>query len=148
MIIARISNPYGPGQDYHKGVGFIDAVLKKAMTGEDIEIWGDGTTQRDYIFIQDACRMIASLIDYCGMEDVFNISLNRGASQKEILEIVKNLGLDFHVHYVAGRSVDAKKIVLDNTKIRRIYAEKLVDLEEGIRLYHEYLEKEMQRNIS
>ena len=31
MIIARISNPYGPGQDFHSGVGFIDAVLKKAI---------------------------------------------------------------------------------------------------------------------
>ena len=29
MIIARISNPYGPGQDFNKGVGFIDAALKR-----------------------------------------------------------------------------------------------------------------------
>ena len=34
FIIARISNPYGPGQDYHKGVGFIDAAIKKAIKGE------------------------------------------------------------------------------------------------------------------
>ncbi len=148
MIIARISNPYGPGQDYHKGVGFIDAVLKKAMAGEDIEIWGDGTTRRDYIYIQDACRMIASLIDYRGQEDVFNISLNRGTSQKEILDIVAALGLDFKVRYLAGRSVDAKKIILDNTKIRGIYQEKLVELETGIRLYHEYLEREMAKENS
>ena len=41
MLIARISNPYGPGQDYSKGVGFIDAALKKAIRGENIEIWGE-----------------------------------------------------------------------------------------------------------
>ena len=37
-IIARISNPYGPGQDYRKGVGFIDAALKKAINKELDEI--------------------------------------------------------------------------------------------------------------
>lgn len=35
MIIARISNPYGPGQDYNKGVGFIDAALKKVSNWRD-----------------------------------------------------------------------------------------------------------------
>ena len=41
MLVARISNPYGPGQDYHKGVGFIDAAIKRALANETIEIWGD-----------------------------------------------------------------------------------------------------------
>ena len=59
--IARLSNPYGPGQDYTKGVGFIDAALKKAMTGEKLEIWGDGNVVRDYIFIEDACFYLKAL---------------------------------------------------------------------------------------
>ena len=128
MLIARISNPYGPGQDYHKGVGFIDAALKKAMAHETIEIWGDGKTERDYIYIEDACKMVASLIDYKGQEDVFNISINRGASQNEILDIVKNLGIDFNVEYKESRSVDAKRIILDNRRIREIYPNELVSL--------------------
>ena len=39
MRIARISNPYAPGQDYHKGVGFVDAAIKKSLEGETLEIW-------------------------------------------------------------------------------------------------------------
>lgn len=39
ILIARISNPYGPGQDFNKGVGFIDAAIKKTIRGEKIEIW-------------------------------------------------------------------------------------------------------------
>ena len=53
VIIARIANPYGPGQDYSKGVGFIDAALKRAIHNQTIEIWGDGTVIRDYIYIDD-----------------------------------------------------------------------------------------------
>lgn len=145
MLIARISNPYGPGQDYNRGVGFIDATLKKAINKENIEIWGDGTNERDYIYISDACRMIESLIDYNGTDEVFNISINRGVSQNEILDIVRGMGVDVTVNYVEGRSVDAKKIVLDNTRIRNIYNEELISPEEGIRKYYEYLKTNMAR---
>ena len=141
MLIARISNPYGPGQDYHKGVGFIDAVLKKAISGETIEIWGDGSTERDYIFISDACKMLASLIEYDGEEEVFNVSANRGTSQREILEYVEKLGLDFCVQYVESRSVDAKRIILDNSRIRKVYTDDMITLEEGIKEYYQYLLK-------
>ena len=80
MIIARISNPYGPGQDFNKGVGFIDAALKKTLNHEQIEIWGDGSVVRDYIYIEDVCEMIGSLINYDGNEEVFNVSSNQGIS--------------------------------------------------------------------
>lgn len=143
MLIARISNPYGPGQDYSKGVGFIDAALKKAIRGENIEIWGDGNNERDYIYISDACKMIEKMIDYTGQDEVFNVSVSRGASQNEILDIIRRMGISIRVNYVESRSVDAKKIVLDNTRIKGIYKEKLVSLEEGIEKYYEYLKINM-----
>lgn len=143
MLIARISNPYGPGQDYSKGVGFIDAALKKAIRGENIEIWGDGNNERDYIYISDACKMIEKMIDYTGQDEVFNVSVSRGASQNEILDIIRRMGISIRVNYVESRSVDAKKTVLDNTRIKGIYKEKLVSLEEGIEKYYEYLKINM-----
>ena len=138
----RISNPYGPGQDYNKGVGFLDAVLKKAINGEKIEIWGDGTIERDYIYIEDVCKMLVILIEYTGKEEVFNISINHGVSQNEIVQLVKKLGIDFEVCYTKSRSVDAKKIVLDNSKIKSIYGKKLISIEEGIKKYYQYLLRE------
>ena len=139
MIIARLSNPYGPGQDYNKGVGFIDAVVKKAIKGEKIQIWGDGLNERDYIFISDACKMLVSLVEYEGTEEVFNISANCGTSQNSIIEIVKKMGLNIDVEYVEARSVDAKRIVLDNSRIREVYKDSMISLEEGIKKYYQYL---------
>ena len=83
ILIARISNPYGPGQDFNKGVGFIDAAIKKTIRGEKIEIWGDGNNVRDYIYIDDVCRMLISLFNYQGNYDTFNISSNTGTSQRD-----------------------------------------------------------------
>lgn len=139
MRIARISNPYGPGQDYRKGVGFIDAVLKRALNNKTIEIWGDGETVRDYIYIDDVCKMLCSLIEYKGEEEVFNISTNLGVSQNNIIEILRNIGINIHVKYEMDRSVDLKKTVLDNSKILKIYKKGLVPIEDGLKMYSSYL---------
>lgn len=146
MLIARISNPYGPGQDYHKGVGFIDAAIKHVLNGETIEIWGEGNNVRDYIYIDDLCRMLYALVDYHGETEVFNLSSNAGASQNDIIEILKTLSSDVKVAYKPARSVDAKRIILDNSRIRSICDLKLVSLEDGIRRYYDYVKKERNRS--
>lgn len=141
MLVARISNPYGPGQDYHKGVGFIDAAIKRALSGETIEIWGDGTVVRDYIYIDDLCRMLYSLIDYHGDIEVFNLSSNTGVSQNDILEILKEILPEVKVTYTSARSVDAKKIILDNTRIQSVCNIEMVTINEGIRRYYDYIKQ-------
>lgn len=141
MLIARISNPYGPGQDYHKGVGFIDAVLKRAINGERVEIWGDGNVVRDYIYIDDVCRMLYALVNYQGDQDVFNISSNTATSQNDVLQIIKKLLPELEVAYFPARSVDAHKIMLDNSKIKKVEEFRLVEIEQGIRLYYEYIKQ-------
>ena len=141
MLVARISNPYGPGQDYHKGVGFIDAAIKRAINGETIEIWGEGNNVRDYIYIDDLCRMLYALVDYHGEHEVFNLSSNAGASQNDIVDILKHISPDVKVAYKPGRSVDAKKIILDNSRIRSICDFDMISLEEGIQRYYDYIKQ-------
>ena len=145
MLIARISNPYGPGQDYHKGVGFIDAAIKHTIAGETIEIWGDGNVVRDYIYIDDLCRMLYALIEYHGDTEVFNLSSNTGVSQNDIVDILKQIDPAVKVAYKPGRSVDAKKIILDNSRIRSICDFEMVSIEEGIKRYYDYIKQGTKR---
>lgn len=138
MRIARISNPYGPGQDSNKGVGFIDAVIRKTLSNETVEIWGDGEVVRDYIYIDDVCKMLWAIANYEGSEIVFNVSSCVGTSQNEIVKIVKDLDSNVRFEYKPGRSVDAKKMILDNSRIKTFYEDSLVEVKEGIARYYEY----------
>lgn len=139
MMIARISNPYGPGQDHNKGVGFIDAVIRKTLAGEPVEVWGDGEIVRDYIYIDDVCTLLGNLAEYEGDETIFNISSSVGTSQNRILEIVKSIDDSVRYEYKPARSVDVRKIILDNSKILGVSPVKLVGIEEGIRSVYDYL---------
>ena len=141
MLIARISNPYGPGQDFHKGVGFVDASLKKTLRNETIEIWGDGNVVRDYIYIEDVCEMLCSLIEYDGDEEVFNLSSNEGMSLNDIIEEIELLGLNPNVVYKPARSVDVPKVILDNSKIMKVHSMKIRTFREGLKLFYHYLVK-------
>lgn len=139
MLIARISNPFGPGQDYTKGVGFIDAVVKKTLTKDTIEIWGDGNVIRDYIYIDDVTNMLCSLIDYEGSEEVFNVSSGQGVSQREIIQTITEAGYEPKVTYKPARSVDVPKIILDNSKIESVCNRVTMRFKEGLEQYLDYL---------
>lgn len=139
MMIARISNPYGPGQDHNKGVGFIDAVIRKTLAGEPVEVWGDGEIVRDYIYIDDVCTMLGNLAEYEGEDTIFNISSATGTSQNRIIEIVKQIDSNVSCVYKPARSVDVRKIILDNSRIMGFSPVKLKGIEDGIRSVYDYL---------
>lgn len=135
FIIARLANPYGPGQDYKKGVGFIDAAIKHALYKEPLEIWGDGDNVRDYIYIDDACRMLCDLITYEGTKRVFNISTGVGVTQKAILSLVRSMVGEVTPVFKPKRPVDVKRIVLDNSQYTQTFDFTPRTLQDGILQY-------------
>ena len=126
-------------------MGFIDAAIKHTIAGETIEIWGDGNVVRDYIYIDDLCRMLYALIEYHGDIEVFNLSSNTGVSQNDIVDILKQIDPAVKVAYKPGRSVDAKKIILDNSRIHSICDFEMVSIEEGIKRYYDYIKQGTKR---
>ncbi len=67
-LILRVSNPYG---EHHSSdsQGIINIMLKKIVAGDKIEIWGDGSVIRDYIYVKDCANIVKTLLD----KETFNI---------------------------------------------------------------------------
>lgn len=139
LRIARISNPYGPGQDYNKGVGFIDAAVKKAINYEKLEIWGNGEIVRDYIYIDDVCNCLLDILLYDGDFDIFNVSSSVGNSQKDIVKLIRSFGYKLDVSYKDKRTIDVNKIILDNDRLLKISDVKITKIEDGLLKYCNYL---------
>ncbi len=139
--IARISNPYGPGQDFEKGVGFVDAAIRNALSGNTIEVWGDGEVVRDYIYIDDVCAALIALIELDRDEnnDIVNICTGIGTSINQILDIVKSCHGNIKVNYKDKRTVDLDRVVLSNERLKSIIDAPLLDIKEGIRTYYNYV---------
>lgn len=118
--VARISNPFGAGQDPRRPQGAASAFVFKAMAGEEIAIWGDGSVVRDYIHISDLAEGLISLAEapaeLSGNPPVFNIASGVGISLNDIIEtLTGHLGVSPSVRYQPGRAFDLPVSVLDIT---------------------------------
>lgn len=121
--IARISNPFGAGQDIAKGQGAATKFLHQALSNEEIVIWGDGTVIRDYIHISDVADALAlfALLPDLGETYVLNIGSGEGTSLNQIIsEIEHRLRKRLAVRRVAARPFDVPVNVLDITRAREI----------------------------
>lgn len=118
-VVIRLSNPYGLEQSGNGIQGVISVFLKKALSDEPIDIWGDGSVVRDYIYIEDVAKAILSASIYEGNETVFNIGSGVGTSINDIVAYLKE-GLDkpLSVNYNEARCFDAKINILDIQKAK------------------------------
>lgn len=118
--IVRPSNPYGSRLNPSGIQGAIPVFLGKAALGEPIEIWGDGTVIRDYIYIDDLIEGICQVAAYAGAEKIFNLGSGQGCSLQElvtIMEVVTSSALP--VVFKEGRSFDIPEIVLDISRAKQ-----------------------------
>jgi UDP-glucose 4-epimerase len=115
-VSLRVSNPYGPYQYARKQQGVIGAFISKSLRGEDIEIWGDGSIIRDYIYIDDVVGALMKSITYNGDSRVFNVGSGVGVSLADIVAILSEvLGDKLHLTYKSARGVDVSRSILDCT---------------------------------
>lgn len=143
-LILRPSNPYGHGQNLHGKQGFIAVALGKILAGDPITVWGDGSSIRDYIYINDLCKAV---VDILGKKDVVNITLNIGSSigysVNQILEVIKGIVTEpVHVDYVSPRQADVSSMVLDTRKLRNLIAFNPISIERGIEIFYKGLKNE------
>ena len=94
--------------------------LDRALRDVPIQIWGDGSVVRDYVYVGDAVEGIVKASHLKNGPKLFNIGSGSGVSLKQLLaEIEKLLGRTVKVEHTAARAVDVPVNVLDSTLARR-----------------------------
>jgi UDP-glucose 4-epimerase len=120
-VVLRATNPYGPRQA-HVGVqGVVSTFLRRVRDGESLEVWGDGSVTRDFIYVTDLAALCATATTH-GTEGVFNAGSGVGVSVNEIIaEIAEVSGSDPMVDYKPARAIDVPRSVLDVSLARKTF---------------------------
>lgn len=116
----RVANPFGPYQTAARQQGVIAAMVRKALAGEVLEIWGTGEVVRDFIHVSDVVEALIAAAGYAGPHTVFNVGCGVGRSINRILadiETVLDRGPIPRIHKPV-RQVDVAANVLDIRRIR------------------------------
>ena len=136
-LIVRPSNPFGSGQSLNGVQGLIAVAIGKIMANEPLTIWGDGSSIRDYIYIDDLANMMYELINKDVENEIVNIGSGIGYSINDILLHLKNIAGDkLIVKYETSRSVDVTSVILNITKLESLIKINNTPLEEGISMFY------------
>jgi len=133
----RIFTAYGPRQRpemaIHKFTRLIDQ-------GEKIPIYGDGSTRRDYTYIDDLIEGILGVIRYHKGFEVYNLGESQTTSLIELIKLIEGaFGKKANIEMLATQPGDVSITYADITKAKRVLGyQPKVKMEEGIRRFVEW----------
>ncbi len=119
----RLTNVFGPRhQMLHDGHGFLNWFIRKALAGEDILVFGDGTQERDFLYVEDAVEalLLAGVSSECEGE-VYNVASEIPVSVAEAAKAVADMaGVKWKcVPYPQERlSIEPGSVRLSSRKLR------------------------------
>ena len=135
----RLTNVYGPRQLIkHNRQGFIGWFIRLAIEGAEIQIFGDGTQLRDFVFVDDAVDAFlrAGVDDACNGE-VFNVGGDQPISHRELVALLIDVAGSGSVRFVEWppekKRIDIGSFYSDSTKFRQTVGwTPRVELREGL----------------
>lgn len=117
-MITRCSNNYGPYQHEEK---LIPTIIRKAINGEKIPIYGDGQQIRDWLYVEDHAKAVKQVLENGTAGQVYNIG---GGNEKTNLDLTKTiltqLGISHdHIAFVEDRKGHDRRYAIDASKLKR-----------------------------
>jgi UDP-glucose 4-epimerase len=118
--VLRISNCYGPRLPIKGEQGVVGVFLDRLRRREPIELWGDGSITRDYVYVTDVAGAFHAALGQQSPFRMFNIGTGIGTSLVSLIAIMEHVtGRRARIAKQQGRIVDVPANVLDPTRARK-----------------------------
>ncbi len=138
-IIPISSNIYGKGDKYNlDNSHVISALVKKFVDAKHslsktVEIWGDGSARREFIYVDDVSRAILFFLERINSFKYFNLGTGQDITIKDLsLLIKKKTGYKGQLFFNNKYPNGMKKKLMSNQYIREKGFKCLTDLDKGI----------------
>lgn len=116
-VITRCSNNYGPYQFPEK---FIPLMIINALQNKELPIYGDGQNVRDWIFVEDHCEAIDTVLYKGKIGEIYNIGGDNEVKNIQMAKLIlSKLGKpESLLKYVKDRPGHDRRYAMDATKIQ------------------------------
>jgi UDP-glucose 4-epimerase len=128
----RFSNIYGPRSAHKTSV--VAAFIKNIIRDEPLVVYGDGSQQRDYLYVDDLARGIEAGLRR-ELTGVYQLGRGEGTTLHTLIATLKKVsGRDFQVRYEPRRSGEVRATWCDIAKATREFGYRApTELEAGLR---------------
>jgi UDP-glucuronate 4-epimerase len=137
-VCLRFFTVYGPSQRPDLAIHKFARLIAE---GRSIPVFGDGTTRRDYTFIDDIIAGVRAAIEYAGTDyEVINLGESRTVELRELISLLeKELGATAKIDRQPLQPGDVPQTFADITKARQLLGyDPQTQIEEGIRKFIEW----------
>ncbi len=136
-VILRPSNLYGPGQRVTKGFAIIPTLFDRISDGKAFQVWGDGSTVRDYCYIDDLASAVTSAlrVPLQSTFNVYNVASREAVSIRELIEACQRASDGtIKIEHRPARNVDVACVSPNPKRIAdELEWRARIGLEEGLR---------------
>jgi UDP-glucose 4-epimerase len=139
-VSLRFGNVYGPRQDPHGEAGVVAIFFKRLLSGEQLNIFGDGRQTRDYVYVADVVRATLAAAEHNG--GVFNVGTGRETSVVELFELCRRVADkdDVEAVFAPARPGELQRSVLEISRaVDELGWRPERSLEEGLRETWEWM---------
>ena len=127
ILITNCSNNYGPFQFPEK---LIPLMIINCLDNKKLPIYGDGRNVRDWLFVEDHCRAISSILDKGKIGSTYNIGGNEEKTNLDIVNLIcetldeiypskQNKTYKELITYVSDRPGHDYRYAIDSSKVRK-----------------------------
>jgi UDP-glucose 4-epimerase len=132
-VALRCGNVYGEGQRSDRSQGVVAATLSRIQRGLAIPMFGDGSTVRDYVYIDDVVDVVIKLLARPNLPSVVNVGSGVGTSLSELLALIEAVtGRPIDIEPHPARPGDVAAVVLDITLLKSLLRFEPTPLREGL----------------
>ncbi|MCW2501605.1 MAG: NAD-dependent epimerase/dehydratase [Frankiales bacterium] len=133
-VSLRLGNVYGPRQDPHGEAGVVSIFAGALVAGRPTTVFGDGTSSRDYVYVEDVVDAFLRCLGGKGDGRRLNVGSGRATSVRALHALVaKAVGAPDAPEFAPPRSGELQAVALDSSAARRALGwEPAVTLEDGL----------------
>jgi UDP-glucose 4-epimerase len=134
-VTLRFANVYGPRQRADLEGGVVSIFLDRWLKGERITVFGDGSAERDYVYVTDCASAVVNALRLPA-HGIFNIGTGVATSVNVLIgEMAELLGSRPSVDYAPARPGEVQRSCLNVTKAAEAgLLPSIITLREGLRL--------------
>jgi len=136
IAILRPSNIYGKNQQLIKPQGVIGYLINSAINNVPFTVWGDGTANKDYLYLSDLTEAIKQVVDsdLSTLPIIYNVSSGKNYSIFELIDVIENLtNTKIKVDFDKKKPFDVHHVKLSNKLFKSTFNwTPKMNIEEGI----------------
>lgn len=133
ISIVRPANVYGPYDNFDTDNAMvIPSLIKKASQSDELRVWGDGSTVRDFIYSEDVAKGMMLSVQK-NINEPINLGSGKGYTIKEVAEtIISIMGKKKKIIWEADKPMGDKKRIMSVEKANKIGFKIEVGIKEGL----------------